>query len=189
MTDSSAKDRFDRWIGRSFNRLRQRLMVSCIFDDDAFQETYLSLRETVTEEQAGCYEAVFTRQYKRTIQRLNRQELRYFHPDPLFFLYLRTEPVVFDGEDIAETDGGTPEPERMKKRITEYVRMNYSEDDYLLFQLKYFSGMTYKCLQDYTGHGSEYIARHLNNIRAGIVSNFTPPLRQLPRVGCVSVRA
>lgn len=44
---------YDAWITRRHNALRQRLMTTTVFDEDAFQETYLAMRETLSPDTAG----------------------------------------------------------------------------------------------------------------------------------------
>jgi len=168
---TTATVHFDAWVSQQYNRLKQRIMTTCVYDDDAFQETYLTMREAVTPAIGdGDFEAMFVKLYKQMLAREFRNECRYAHPDPLFFLYLRTEPI-----DDTEATEMTPRQEVTAKQVDEFVRYNFSAGDYMIFHLKFFTAMTYKGLIDYTGHSSATIARKLNNIKLAINQRFTSP--------------
>lgn len=39
----------DAWIAPRYGQLKQRVMMTCCYDEDVFQDTYLSFRETGTQ--------------------------------------------------------------------------------------------------------------------------------------------
>lgn len=81
---------FDAWIINQHNRLKERIASSTMFDDDAFQETYLTMREALTIKDIELdFEPVFIKLYRRMLARELSTEFRYSHPDPLFFVLLR----------------------------------------------------------------------------------------------------
>lgn len=171
MKNSQTAAEFDAWIAKQHSSLRQRLMTTCVFDEDAFQETYIAMRETLTPDTTGDFETLFIKLYRQMLACEFRREYRYAHPDPLFFLYLRTEPLEADGEQAAQEQ----REEVTAKAVDDFVRFNFSAGDYLIFHLKFFAAMTYQGLIDYTGHSSATIARKLNNIKHAVNQRFTPP--------------
>ena len=161
---------FDAWIIKQHNRLKERIASSTMFDDDAFQETYLTMREALTVKDIELeFEPVFIKLYKRMLTRELSKEFRYSHPDPLFFILLRS-----DEEAPAEIEQ-TPAENIQAKQVDEYVKYNFNPGDYLIFHLKFFQAMTWKGLIDYTGKSSATIARRLNDIKHAVKQHFTPP--------------
>ena len=82
---------FDAWIINQHNRLKERIASSTMFDDDAFQETYLTMREALTIKDIELdFEPVFIKLYRRMLARELSTEFRYPTPTPcsLFFSVL-----------------------------------------------------------------------------------------------------
>lgn len=161
---------FDAWIISQHNKLKARIASSTMFDDDAFQETYLAIREALTAKDIELdFEAVFIKLYRRMLTRELNKEFKYSHPDPLFFVLLRS-----DDEDPAEVEQ-KPSEHIQAKQVDEYVKYNFNPSDYLIFHLKFFQAMTWQGLIDYTGQSSATIARRLNNMKHAVKQRFTPP--------------
>lgn len=162
---------FDAWIINQHNRLKERIASSTMFDDDAFQETYLTMREALTIKDIELdFEPVFIKLYRRMLARELSTEFRYSHPDPLFFVLLRYD------EENPEEVGTSPDREIQAKQVDEYVRYNFKPSDYLIFHLKFFQAMTWQGLIDYTGQSSATIAKRLNNMKHAVKQRFTPPV-------------
>lgn len=161
---------FDAWIINQHNRLKERIASSTMFDDDAFQETYLTMREALTIKDIELdFEPVFIKLYRRMLARELSTEFRYSHPDPLFFVLLRSD------EENPEEIGQTPAENIQAKQVDEYVRYNFKPSDYLIFHLKFFQAMTWQGLIDYTGQSSATIAKRLNNMKHAVKQRFIPP--------------
>lgn len=102
---------FDAWIINQHNRLKERIASSTMFDDDAFQETYLTMREALTIKDIELdFEPVFIKLYRRMLARELSTEFRYSHPDPLFFVLLRSDEE--NPEEIGQTPGYAKDCER-----------------------------------------------------------------------------
>mgnify|MGYP006978243845 FL=1 len=162
---------FDAWIINQHNRLKERIASSTMFDDDAFQETYLTMREALTIKDIELdFEPVFIKLYRRMLARELSTEFRYSHPDPLFFVLLRSD------EENPEEIGQTPAENIQAKQVDEYVRYNFKPSDCLIFHLKFFQAMTWQGLIDYTGQSSATIVKRLNNMKHAVKQRFTPPI-------------
>lgn len=162
---------FDEWITRQHDRLKQKIASSCIFDEDAFQDTYLSMRENLpTNDDGRSFETVYIELYKQMFAREYNREYKYSHPDPLFFIFLKSEQAEpFEEKEKTEQDG------IQAKQVDDYVKYNFSPHDYMIFSLKFHGGMTWQGLIDYTGQSSSTIARRINNIKQAVIQRFTPP--------------
>lgn len=159
---------FDAWIIQQHNRLKQRIIHTGFFDEDAFQETYLMMRNILTDNDYNRdFEALFIKLYKQVLSHEYSREMRYFYPDPLFFIYLQSETTEPENEEEQ------PLPEDIQaKQVDEYVRYNFKVEDYLIFHLKFFDAMTWHGLVEYTGQSSATISRRLNNIKNGVRQHF-----------------
>lgn len=163
---------FDAWIAKKHNKLREKIAASFIFNEDAFQETYLNMREALTIKDIEVeFEPVFIRLYKRMLAHEMNNEFRYFHPDPLFFVLLSS-----DDEQPSETKEN-PAEDIQAKQVDDFVKNNFKRIDYLIFHLKFFQNMTWQGLVDYTGQSSATIAKRLTNIKLSVIQHFTPRIR------------
>lgn len=161
----------DTWITRNHEKMKQRIIAGGIFDEDAFQETYLMMRDIIAPgDDERTFEALFAKVYKRTLAREFIHESRYAYPDPKFFDFLRTE-ARMPGE---EAERELPKAEVTAKQVDEYVRYHFTVGDYLIFRLIFLDGMSWRGLVDYTGHSSATIARKINGIKEQVRQHFTP---------------
>lgn len=167
MNDSS---NFDDWISRHYYVLRKRIMVSCIFDEDVFHDTYIALRAVVSDTDAVSIENEFIKLYKYTFLRSFSMEARYIHPSELFFKYLRTEAVDFDFAQDAEDS--IKRIEEQAKRIDKLCRDILDKEDYEIFKLRFILSLTIRELTAYTGHSSLTIQRKLRQITELIRTHF-----------------
>lgn len=173
MNDTTTNSvQFDEWISRHHNALRKRIMVSCIFDDDVFHDTYLTMRESVVAAHGKDIEGDFLKLYKIMFSRSFSAQAQYIHPDPLFFQYLRTEAV-----DFGITEETEEEPDRIEqqaKKIDRYCRATLGREDYELFNLRFIACLTIRELIAYTGRSSLVIQRKLQRIIELIRAHFAP---------------
>ncbi len=168
MNDSTI---FDEWISRHHNALRKRIMVSCIFDNDVFHDTYLSMRNSVAEVHGKDIVGDFLKLYKITFSRSFSAQAQYIHPDPLFFQYLRTEAVDFDIDE--ETEEAPDRIKEQAKKIDRFCRANLDREDYEIFKLRFIACLSIRELIAYTGRSSLTIQRKIRQIIELIRAHFT----------------
>lgn len=161
---------FDEWISRHHNALRKRIMVSCIFDDDVFHDTYLTMRESVAEAHGKDIESDFLKLYKIMFSRSFSAQAQYIHPDPLFFQYLRTEAVDFDIADNMADD--IDRIEEQAKKIDRFCKANLDKEDYEIFKLRFIACLSIRELIAYTGRSSLTIQRKIKQIIEFIRAHF-----------------
>lgn len=171
MNDTTNSVQFDEWISRHHNALRKRIMVSCIFDDDVFHDTYITMRESVEAAHEKDIEGDFLKLYKIMFSRSFSAQAQYIHPDALFFQYLRTEAVDFDiAEDTEDEPDRTAE---QAKKIDKFCRTNLDREDYTIYNLRFNACLTIRELVAYTGHSSLTIQRKIRQIIELIRAHFT----------------
>lgn len=154
----------DAWIAPRYGLLKQRAMMTCYYDDDVFQDTYLSLRETGA--QSRDLEAVFIRLYRALLSQNYRHEMRYTHPDPLFFTFLH--------EDEEQAEGAAEVIAVDSARVDNACRALLNGEDYTLFSLRYKVGLALREIAAYTGRSTSTIMQKLNSIMARLRAYFCP---------------
>lgn len=162
--------RFDEWISQHHNALRKRIMVSCIFDDDVFHDTYLTMRESVADAHGKDIESDFLKLYKIMFSRSFSAQAQYIHPDPLFFHYLRTEAVDLDIDE--DTEDEPDMIEEQAKKIDRFCRANLDREDYMIYNLRFKACMSIRELIAYTGRSSLTIHRKIRQIIELIRAHF-----------------
>lgn len=167
MNYPNTSDRIDTWIAKRYDALRQRVMDSCFFNEDVFQDTYLALRDLGAE--TGKEEAEFIRLYKVMLSRNCHDEWRNVNPDPLFFDLLSEdvpEPVVEASDPLAQAQ----QVERIGKAIL-------NEEDYTLFRLRFKVGLTLHEIAAYIGRKATAVFNKLKQIAERIRAYFRPVLQ------------
>lgn len=170
MNETTCSVQLDEWISLHYNALRKRIMVSCIFDDDVFHDTYLTMRESVATVQGKELEMDFLKLYKIKFSRSFNVQMQYEHPDPLFFQYLRTEAVDFDIDE--DTEEVHERMEEKVRKIDKLCRTTLDREDYMIYNLRFKFCMSYRELMAYTGHSSLTIQRKLRQIIELIRAHF-----------------
>lgn len=154
----------DNWIATCYEPLKQRVMMTHYFDEDVFQDTYLALREIGSF--SSNMEADFMKIYRRLLSREFSFDMKFSHPDPLFFNLLSE-----DSEPQAEEAN---DPIRTIKQVDRTCKAILSEDDYTIYRLRYKIGMTLKEIAAYTGRAATAIYNRLNEIARRIRDYFRP---------------
>lgn len=154
----------DAWIAPRYGQLKQRVMMTCYYDEDVFQDTYLSFRETGA--QARDLEAAFIRLYRALLSQDYGREMRYTHPDPLFFAFLHEdEEQAEPAAEVIAVDSA---------RVDNACRALLNGEDYTLFSLRYKVGLALREIAAYTGRSTRTIMQKLNSIMARLRAYFCP---------------
>lgn len=156
----------DAWIASCYEALKQRVMMTCYFDEDVFQDTYLALRETGA--QGGDFEGQFIKLYRALLSRDYSEDMRYCTPDPLFFDMLTEAP------EAEEQETEQPDPLKQAQRVERTCKAILDDEDYRLFSLRWKIGLTFREIAIYTGRTAQVIMRRLNNIVKRIRAFLAP---------------
>ena len=154
----------DARIAPRYGQLKQRVMMTCYYDEDVFQDTSLTLREIGA--QTRDLEAAFMKLYRALLSQDYGREMRYTHPDPLFFAFLHTEEEQAEptGEDIAIESA----------QVDNACRALLNTEDYTLYSLRYKVGLALREIAAYTGRSTRTIVQKLNSIVARLRAYFSP---------------
>lgn len=163
-------DQVDAWITSRYEVIRQRVINTCYFDDDVFQDTYISLRETGVT--TIDLEAAFIKSYRVLLCRKYGQEMRYTHPDPLFFTLLNAEDEQTTyAAEIITIDG---------EHVDRVCRSLLNSNEYILYKLRYNVGLALREIAAYTGLSVSVITRKLKDVVARLRAYFTPLMADKP---------
>ena len=104
MADKSAeKERlFNEWFTKSYERLRGKLRLYGMLDEDNFHDTYLFVRRQVLVpgKDITDYDAYFIGCYKKAALVKIKRENRYAHPEDDFFLRCGEEAKFLSEDDL-----------------------------------------------------------------------------------------
>lgn len=158
----------DAWIASCYNNLKQRVMMTNYFDEDVFQDTYLALREIGVK--SVNKESEFIRLYRTLLTRDFRLDMRYSHPDPVFFNLLSEE---------ADTGAeNKPDPIQQAQQVDRTCKAILNDEDYNLYKLRYKIGLTLREIALYTGRAATAIYNRLTQIIQRIKAYYSPtPVR------------
>lgn len=165
--DRTSERAFDLWITTSYANIRERLSAAYI-DEDAFQETYLTMRLICAEQCPDDYLGVFVKVYKDCLMRGRYRDYRYIHPQDIFFTLLHDE----DCEDEQETETGSIG----MKEIEDCAGKTLCAEDRLIFNLNYVRKLPYRAIGDYVGIHHTNVGRRLQRITADLRKHFKQQL-------------
>lgn len=131
--------RFDAWVAKNYERLREGLAFTGAFDEDAFHDAYTSVRMSVSEDGISDKSpACFLKAYKTINKRHISQTYAVYHPDELYFNQLADRV----SEQVAE-----PDTEQVKEllahQIQNYVKRNFSRMYVLIWESRTMRDMNY----------------------------------------------
>lgn len=140
------------WISDNAAKLKQRLNIYNNFDEDAFQDAYLTLlQEYTTLESGNTLEIAFLKAYRRLSNRNIGEVFTLSHPDELFFTLLtsdETDPM----EKPEETEDRAP----LAKRVQRHIRASFPRKDVMAFEMK-IKGFSCRDITDAIGIGTTAI--------------------------------
>lgn len=123
---------FNAWISENALRLRQSLSITAPFDEDAFQDAYLTLAgENRRQDEGATFERAFVGAYRKATRQAQRETFTTCHPDDLFFTLIPT---------AEETEATDSEAERMAatlaKTIKSHIQATYSRAEVAIWEMR-----------------------------------------------------
>lgn len=128
---------FDEWIAKEYNRLRERLSMLGVFDEDAFHDAYISVKtEACKPHRAiGDFTDIFKREYKRISKRNVSEAFVSFNPDERFFTMLAD-----NSQEEVRQAGRERKRDKLANDIRRHVRDTYKPQFVLLFDTHIIRG-------------------------------------------------
>lgn len=149
---------FNEWISTNASSLRQELCLYTAFDEDAFQDAYLTLAAAGKEDDKTGYKEAFIEAYRRFMMKNLSETFLTWHPGELFFSLLHTEEVE-PMEDVPED----PPAEKIIARIQRHIRTTFPHRDVRILELRLL-GFSCRDITDTFGIGSAAIKNTTNRI-------------------------
>lgn len=144
MTKATAN--LNTWIAQNATKLKNALS-SPSFDEDAFQDAYLTLAtECREQETSNALERAFMAAYRKHTGRHLSETYSISHPDEMFFTFLTD---TTDEDDQQDTDI----PGTLVNNIRRYIRNTFPEREASAFEMR-MNGYTYRDITDVTGLGA-----------------------------------
>lgn len=153
---------FDAWITKEYNRLRERLSVTGAFDEDAFHDAYIRVREAMAEDSAtDNYSTAFYQAYKKISKRHVSEAFAVYNPEETFFSRLADKSSLQVSEPARERKKGALACEIRKK-----VRRTYKPMLVLIWESRVLRDMTYSDISDMSGMGYDRVKQNIERINS-----------------------
>ena len=123
---------FNAWISDNAIRLMQSLNMSAPFDEDAFQDAYLSLASACRKQEKGAaFERAFVAAYRKFSRRAVSETYTTTHPDDLFFTLLPTPQ-----EAAASEQQRKEQKDSLAQAIRAHIRATYSRNEVAIWEMR-----------------------------------------------------
>ncbi len=150
---------FNEWICKNASALKQKLSLYTTFDEDAFQDAYLTLATAAeTEEDHAEYEVAFMKAYRKFSGKNLSETFSTWHPDELFFSLLPSE----DAEPMEDAPE-EPSTEKIVAKIQRHIRATFPRRDVRILELRLL-GFSCRDITDTFGIGTTAINNTTNRI-------------------------
>lgn len=161
--------RFDAWITTEYNRLRERLSITVLFDEDAFHDAYIIVRTALTEDNAtDNYSTAFCQAYKKICKQHVNEDFAVCNPEDLFFNQLLSRATYQTKEPEIQED----RPELIRE-IREYVRHNYSPMSVMIWESRNLRSMSYSDINAMSGIGTNKVKQIIKTINGQVRQKFS----------------
>lgn len=150
---------FNEWICKNASALKQKLSLYTTFDEDAFQDAYLTLAtaEDAQQNKAG-YEVAFMKAYRRSSGKNLSETYATCRPDELFFSLLPSE----DAEPMEDAPEESS-TEKIVAKIQRHIRATFPRRDVRILELRLL-GFSCRDITDTFGIGTTAINNTTNRI-------------------------
>lgn len=159
---------FESWCAKNYYKLRERLSLQGLFDEDAYQDAYLSILSRVRKgEQILCYDKHITNAYQAYRKKHISEGFVYVRPDELLFTLLPDNaPLPF--EPVKEK----PNFAWLIYDIKQFVRRNNPTMDVIVWEAKNIHRQSITDISGFTGLKYREIREINNNINTRICNRF-----------------
>lgn len=150
---------FNEWVEGNAERLRQRLSLYTMIDEDAFQDAYLSLATTSKRKQeASFFERTFVEIYRQLVRKNLNESYSTAHPDELFFSLIPAD------EAGHETEPDAPRASKnLIMTIQKHIRSTFSQREVTAWNMR-LEGHSYRDITDVVDMGTTAINNTLRRI-------------------------
>lgn len=139
---------FSGWLIDNAARLKERLSLQGILDEDAFQDAYIAIVTSVEQESTSDYEKTFLKAYRQLYKRNMGESFTTSHPDELFFNMLSSD----EAEPMEETEDAA-DTAPLANRLISHIRKSFPPKDVMAFEMK-MKGLSLRDISDALGIGT-----------------------------------
>lgn len=160
--------KFDAWITKEYERLRENLALTGAFDEDAFHDAYISVRRSISgDEISENFSACFLKAYKTISKRHISETFAVYNPDELFFNQL-TDRVT---EEVVEPDTEQAK-EQLARQIQNHVKNNFTPMYFLIWESRTLRDMNYSDISSMSGMGYRRVKASIESINNSVREHF-----------------
>lgn len=151
---------FDEWMKQNHDILRQRLLDTITFSEDAFQDTYLAISTQPLQDFDGNIEKLFFAIYRKKLKQEYYRGFRMVHPQQTFFDLL---------VDVEVAPAHTPCLAQVQKYVHRYIRDNERRT---IFDLWVLQRKSRSYIAEYMGIAQSTVSAHKKNIKNIIYKHY-----------------
>lgn len=151
---------FDEWMKQNHDILRQRLLDTITFSEDAFQDTYLAISTQPLQDFDGNIEKLFFAIYRKKLKQEYYRGFRMVHPQQTFFDLLIDVEVA-------------PEHTPCLAQIQKYIHRNLTDErDKVIFNLWVLQRKSRSYIAEYMGIAQSTVSARKKNIKNIIYKHY-----------------
>lgn len=168
MSTTELTIRFDAWIAKEYERLRESLALTWAFDEDAFHDAYISVRRAISEDGlSDKFPVCFLKAYKVISKRHISEAYAVYNPDELFFNQLADRV----SEQVTEPDT-EQEKEQLARQIQNHVKTNFTPMYVLIWESRTMRDMNYSDISAMSGMGYRRVKAGIESINNSVREHF-----------------
>lgn len=150
----------NKWIEQNHDKVRQRLIDSITFNEDAFQDAYLEISTQALQDFDGNIEQLFLATYRKKLRQEYIRGSRMVHPQQTFF------------DLLVEVEAGsehTPCLAQVQRYIHRYIRDNERRT---IFDLWVLQRRSRSYISEYMGIAQSTVSIRKKEIRKIITEHY-----------------
>lgn len=159
---------FESWCAKNYYKIRERLSLQGLFDEDAYQDAYLSIINRVRKgEQILCYYEQIINAYRRYCKKHSTEGFIYIRPDELFFAILSDDEIT-----PIETKAERPSTRQLMREIRLFVKHNYTKCQITEWELRSLSLLSYTDIAAFTNRPYNKVRDNVCRINKNIKQKY-----------------
>lgn len=177
----SVKRSFDKWMCANYYKLREKCLFTNLFGDlvyqwqeDLFHNTYLAVRDTLTNENEETFEYLFVSSFKLYLKRAFTAQVKEIVPEETFWKYQKQVE-----EEAEEAEARKEAKHDLSVQMLAAAKLIFSRDEFTIFKLYFESGFTFRQIGEMFGTSGEAVGVRYNILCGRLFGMFKHSLNTL----------
>lgn len=167
------QQQFNEWAGANYEAIKQRVMLSCYWDEDVFHDTFIALYQELQVFDEPSMADTFVRAYKRLQGNKHWGDFVYVQPDEVYFSFLQQPSADEEREELARREQRYQTFDKIAFLLKSTPRI--AKRDKQLFQLHFLNDYSLHNLAEVMSMSENTITRSINSTLGVLRSFIAPP--------------